>query len=76
MLENFYGYFGDITNYMDIVTLLCIGFYCYEFIDSADKVKKEIVYLPLYIGVLVGFWRCLNYIQVFGKNIRTNVIMF
>lgn len=30
----------------------------------------------LYVAVLLGYWRCLTLIQVFGQGIRTNVIMF
>lgn len=33
------------------------------------------IYL-LYFAVLLGYWKCLTLIQVFGASIRTNVIMF
>ena len=39
-------------------------------------VSAPFVYFPLYFGILFGYWRCFNFIMVFGPNIRTNVIMY
>lgn len=66
MIDDFVEYFKDITNYFDMITMFCISYYCIQFIRQADQENKEIVYFPLYIGVLVGYWRCLNFIQVFS----------
>lgn len=49
-----------------------ITIYCIQYIVCPDK----ILYVSLYFGVLFGYWRCFNYIQVFGQGIRTNVIMY
>lgn len=49
-----------------------ISIYCIQYIVTPNN----IYYVSLYFGVLFGYWRCFNYIQVFGKSIRTNVIMY
>jgi len=49
-----------------------VTIYCLQYIFTPDK----ILYVSLYFGVLFGYWRCFNYIQVFGNEIRTNVIMY
>lgn len=49
-----------------------VSIYCIQYIVD----KNKIFYVSLYFGVLFGYWRCFNYIQVFGQSIRTNVIMY
>lgn len=69
---DYVSYFKDITNYLDIISAAGVIYYCIQFMINKDS----IVYFPLYIGVLFGYWRCFNFIQVFGPKIRTNVIMY
>ena len=65
-------YLSEISSCLELLSTIGVSIYCIQYI--VDKTK--IFYVSLYFGVLFGYWRCFNYIQVFGQSIRTNVIMY
>lgn len=75
-------YFSDYTNWLDFTQGISIVIYGITQIHVKVKEKpdpttdQKIPYYLLYVAVLLGYWRCLTLIQVFGQGIRTNVIMF
>lgn len=73
------NYFQDVTNWFDLIQGFCLMLFGFQQIKanlSTEDPKPRVMIYLLYIAVLLGYWKCLTLIQVFGQSIRTNVIMF